>query len=102
MLEVISLKNILGYQEKAIVSREILKKEKGGVTFFSFDKDEGLKEHTAPFDAFVYVLEGQMEISISSISYTLNQDEAIIMPANESHSLKAKEKSKMLLVMIKE
>lgn len=92
---------LLDYQEGAVVSREILKKNTGGVTLFSFDQGEGLSEHTAPFDAMIYVLDGKVEVTISGKPYNLSQGDTIIMPANKPHSLKAIEKFKMLLIMIR-
>jgi quercetin dioxygenase-like cupin family protein len=90
------------YQAGAIVSREILKKKTGTVTLFAFDAGQGLSEHTAPFDAMVYVLEGRVEISISGRPHVLKAGDLIIMPANEPHALKALERFKMVLTMIRQ
>ncbi len=98
MLNLISL---LKYQDDAIISREIIKKDVGTVTLFAFDKGQGLSEHTAPFDALVYIVDGVAEIIISGKSHTAKKGEMIIMPANKPHALKAIKKFKMLLVMIK-
>ena len=95
------LKELVDYQAGSIVSKEIIKKEKGTVTLFAFDKGQGLSEHTAPFDALVYVFDGEAEIMISGKPHNLNDGEIIIMPANKPHSLKATERFKMLLVMIR-
>jgi quercetin dioxygenase-like cupin family protein len=92
---------MVNYQAGAIVSRQITKSEGGNVTLFAFDKGQELSEHTAPFDALVQVLEGQAQIRISGKEYHLNAGEAIIMPANDPHALKAIEPFKMLLTMIK-
>jgi len=92
---------LLDYQDDAVVSREIIKKESGTVTLFAFDKGQGLSEHTAPFDALVYILDGEARINISGKSNTVKKDQAIIMPANKAYSLKAIKKFKMLLIMIK-
>lgn len=92
---------LLRYQKAAVVSREIIRKDSGTVTLFSFDKDEGLSEHTAGFDALVYILDGRAQISISGKQHLLKKGELIIMPANKPHSLKAINKFKMLLVMLK-
>jgi quercetin dioxygenase-like cupin family protein len=67
---------------------------------FAFDKDQGLSEHTAPFDALVYILEGEAQVSISGKLFELKTGDAIIMPANEPHTLKAVQKFKMLLTML--
>jgi quercetin dioxygenase-like cupin family protein len=96
-----NLNSLADYQEGTVVSRAILKKETGNVTFFAFDEGEGLSEHTAPFDAIVLVTEGEAEITISGKSNIVKSGEMIIMPANEPHALKAVEKFKMLLIMIK-
>ena len=85
----------------SVVSRTLINKNIGTVTLFSFDKGEGLSEHTAPFDALVYIFDGEAEISISKQAHPVKKGEMIIMPANEPHALQAKEKFKMLLVMIK-
>jgi quercetin dioxygenase-like cupin family protein len=92
---------LLDYQDNAVVSREIIKKETGTVTLFSFDKGQGLSEHTAPFDALVYIVDGLAEIIISGKSNKVKKGSMIIMPANKPHALKAIKKFKMLLVMIK-
>lgn len=96
-----SLNSLLEFQQGAVVSRVLLKKKSGNITLFAFDEGEGLSEHTAPFDAYVQVLEGNAEIMISGNQYLLSAGEAIVMPAGEPHSLKAVTAFKMLLVMIK-
>lgn len=100
-MQVKNLSDLVKYQENAVVSSEIIKKDAGTVTVFAFDKDQGLSEHTAPFDALVNIIDGQAEVSISGKLFTVKEGEMIIMPANKSHSMKAVEKFKMLLVMIK-
>jgi quercetin dioxygenase-like cupin family protein len=84
-----------------VVSREIVGKKAGTVTVFAFDDGQGLSEHTAPFDALVQVLDGEVEIRISGKPFHLKQGEVIVMPANEPHALKAVSKFKMLLTMIR-
>lgn len=96
-----SLISLVDYQDGSVVSKEVIKKEKGTVTLFAFDKGQGLSEHTAPFDALVYIFDGKAEISIAGKAYFLKAGETIIMPANKAHSLKAVDRFKMLLVMIK-
>jgi YD repeat-containing protein len=93
---------LIEYQEGAVVSREVMKRKTGTVTLFAFDKGQGLSEHTAPFDALVYVLEGQVEISISGQPQVLNGGDMIIMPANQPHALKALQPFKMVLTMIRQ
>jgi quercetin dioxygenase-like cupin family protein len=93
---------LVAYQAGAVVSRELVKKKTGTVTVFAFDKDQGLSEHTAPFDALVYVLDGVAEITIAGTPRRLGKDELILMPANVPHALKAIERFKMMLIMIRE
>lgn len=92
---------IVEYQEGSVVSKEIIKKETGTVTVFAFDKNEGLSEHTAPFDAMVQVIDGTLELTIDGELFTLTKGNMIIMPANIPHALHAKERFKMVLTMIK-
>lgn len=94
--------DLVTYQAGAVVSREIVKKKTGSVTAFAFDREQGLSEHTAPFDALVHVLDGTAEIIIGGEPHTVRQGEMILMPANISHALKAVERFKMLLTMIRE
>lgn len=97
----IALEKLVEYQEGSVISRQIIKKDIGNVTLFAFDEGEGLSEHTAPFDAMVYILDGVAEIVISGKPMRVGKGEMIIMPADEPHSLKAVQRFKMLLVMIK-
>ncbi|RAP53675.1 MAG: cupin [Methanosphaera sp. rholeuAM270] len=92
---------IVEYQEKSVVSTEIIKKDTGTVTLFAFDEGEGLSEHTAPFDALVQVLEGKLKLTIDGEEFILNKADSIIMPANIPHALHAETKFKMILTMIK-
>lgn len=92
---------LLDYQDNAVVSREIVKKDAGTVTLFAFDQGQGLSEHTAPFDAVVYVLDGRVRVNISGKPHMVREGQMIIMPANKPHSLKAIRRFKMLLIMIK-
>ena len=97
----VMLVDLIGYQEGSVVSRTIIDKDEGTVTLFAFDEGQGLSEHTAPFDALVQNLEGEVEITISGKKFPLKKGEMIIMPANEPHALKATKRFKMLLTMIK-
>jgi quercetin dioxygenase-like cupin family protein len=92
---------LVEYQPDAIVSRTVIDKPAGTLTLFAFDKGQGLSEHTAPFDAMVYLLDGTAEVTISGKPLTLKQGEMVIMPANRPHALKALNRFKMMLVMIK-
>lgn len=99
--QIMHIAEMVGYQEGSVVSRQITKTEAGNVTLFAFDEDQGLSEHTAPYDALVHILEGEAEVTISGAPYRLKAGDAIIMPANEPHALKAVQKFKMLLTMIR-
>jgi quercetin dioxygenase-like cupin family protein len=99
--EIINLAGLVDYQEGSIVSRTIIDKPAGTLTLFAFAKDQGLSEHKAPFDAFVYVLDGEAVINISGKPHTVKQGEMVIMPANQPHGLRATKSFKMMLVMVK-
>lgn len=101
VVEIYNLNDMLDYQEGSVVSRTLIDKNEGTVTLFSFDEDQGLSEHKAPFDALVNVIDGKVKITISKKDYILNKGQMIIMPANEPHALKALERFKMMLIMIK-
>lgn len=96
-----NLSNMLQYQENAVVSKTLVQKETGTVTLFAFAKGQGLSEHTAPFDAMVQVIEGEVEIRISGKPFIVQQGEILIMPANEPHALTALTDYKMLLTLIR-
>lgn len=95
------LKDLVAYQDGAVVSRTLLDHKAGTVTLFAFDAGQGLKEHTSPFDALVWLLDGEAEISVSGKSFRLRAGEALWLPANESHALKGVAQFKMVLVMIR-
>ena len=98
----LDIKFLLDYQKDSVVSREVIKKELGTVTFFAFDQGQGLSEHSAPFDAMVQVIDGEAEITISGKKNTVEAGQIIIMPANEPHALQAENSPfKMILTMIK-
>ena len=99
--EILVLAELVNYQDAAVVSRQITKAEAGNVTLFAFDKDQGLSEHTAPFDALAHILEGEAQVIIAGKPFDLKTGDAIIMPANEPHALKAVQRFKMLLTMIR-
>ena len=98
---VLSLRNMIDYQEDAIVSKTLVDRKTGTVTLFAFDKGQGLSEHTVPYDVLIQILEGRARITIESKVLELKEGEAIIMPANSPHTVEAIEKFKMLLVLIK-
>jgi quercetin dioxygenase-like cupin family protein len=95
------LESLVNFQEGTVVSRTIIEKKAGTVTLFAFAQGQGLSEHTAPFDALVYLVDGDAEITISGKPHRIKGGETIIMPANETHALKAVSDFKMLLVMIR-
>jgi quercetin dioxygenase-like cupin family protein len=99
--KILDLKTLIDYHKGSIVSREILKKEKGTVTIFSFDQGQGLSEHTAPFDAMVQILEGEAVITISGEPHAVEAGQTIIMPANKPHAVSAEKPFKMILAMIR-
>ncbi len=99
--QVVKPVDLVGYQAGSIVSRTIIDKGTGTLTLFAFDEGQGLSEHTAPFNALVYVIDGEAQVTISGESLSLKEGEIVIMPANQPHSLKAINRFKMMLVMIK-
>jgi quercetin dioxygenase-like cupin family protein len=98
---VLNLADLIDYQKGSVVSRQIVNKKTGTITVFAFDKGEGLSEHTAPFDALVYIIDGNAKITLAGKPYHLKKGELIIMPANAVHALKAVARFKMALIMIR-
>jgi quercetin dioxygenase-like cupin family protein len=96
-----NLSGLISYQEGSVVSRTLIDKNAGTVTLFAFDQNQGLSEHTAPYDALVLVIEGQADFTIAGKHVKLKQGEVTIMPANKPHALVAASQFKMLLTMIK-
>lgn len=99
--EAIPAAGLLSYQNGAVVSRTLLKHTAGSVTMFAFDEGQGLSEHTSPFDAFVYLLEGGAEITVSGKPIVANTGDLVLLPANEPHGLKATTRFKMMLTMLR-
>lgn len=93
--------DLVEYQDGAVVSRTLIKQDKGTVTLFAFDRGQALSEHTAPFDALVQVLEGEAEITIAGQTHLVHGGQMIIMPADQPHAIRAVERFKMLLTMIR-
>jgi quercetin dioxygenase-like cupin family protein len=93
--------DLVQYQDGAVVSREIVRKPAGNITLFAFDEGQGLSEHTAPFDALVQVVEGDAEITIAGQPHRVQGGEMILMPAGQPHALKALQRFKMILTMIR-
>ena len=96
-----NLKDNVDYAGGSVVSKTLLKKNTGNITLFAFDAGQGLSEHTSPFDAVVYILDGSARIMIGGIPQTVKSGEMLVMPANVSHALQAEESFKMLLIMIR-
>ena len=99
--EVVRLIDLVNYQEGSVVSRTLVNRTTATVTLFAFDEGQGLSEHTAPFDAVAHLLEGEAEIVVSGKPLRTTAGEAVLMPANQPHSLKALSRFKMLLTMIR-
>ena len=99
---VFSLEEAIEYTDGGVISKQLTKSKAGNLTLFSFDKEQGLSEHKTPFDAIVLILDGEAEITIGGKLHLLKKGESIIMPANVPHALKAVERFKMLLTMIRD
>lgn len=99
--EIYTLRESVEYSNGSTVSKIVSKNDAGNITLFAFDKGQSLSKHTAPFDAFIQILDGKAKIIIDDKPYNMNEGEGIIMPANISHAVEATERFKMLLVMIK-
>jgi quercetin dioxygenase-like cupin family protein len=99
--QVVNTADLVAYQADSVISRQVLGKLTGTVTLFAFDAGQGLSEHTAPFDALVSILDGVAEVTIAGQPFPLAQGEMILMPANQPHALSAKQRFKMMLIMIR-
>jgi quercetin dioxygenase-like cupin family protein len=99
---IMNFPGMVEYSENGIISKRVLDKKTGNVTLFSFDTGQRLSEHTAPFDAMVQCIDGEVEVLIDRKPYLLKAGESIIMPANIPHAVNAISRFKMLLTMIKE
>ncbi len=99
---VFELKDLVSYQEGTVASRMLVNRKSGSITIFSFDKDEGLSEHTAPFDAVVTILDGECEVWVAGETFAMHEGQTIVFPANVPHALSAVSRFKMSLSMIKD
>lgn len=97
----IDLKELIAYQDGSVVSKTLNDKKVGTITLFAFDEGQGLSEHTAPYDAFVEIVDGEADITIAGTDHRVKEGQFIIMPANQPHALRAVTPFKMLLVMIR-
>ncbi len=100
--KVFSMENSIEYSSGGVISKQVMRKKSGNVTLFSFDKDQGLTEHTSPYDAMAHIIDGIAEIKIDGEPHVLKTGDCIIMPANHPHALHALEPFKMVLTMIKQ
>jgi len=100
--KVLTLKDLVDYQDGTVASRMIVNTKAGSITLFSFDEDEGLSEHTAPFDAVVTILDGECEVWVQGVTYQMKEGDTIIFPAGIPHALSAVTRFKMSLTMIRE
>jgi quercetin dioxygenase-like cupin family protein len=96
------LSGLVSYEAGSIVSRTIINRETGTVTLFAFDEGEGLSEHTAAYDALLYVMEGEALVTVEGVDNDLKQGEGIILPAGKTHAVRAVAQFKMILTMIRE
>ena len=101
MAQALGVAGLVSYQDGSVVSRTLLDKKAGTITMFAFAEGEGLSEHTAPFDAFVQIIDGTAESTVDGEMHMVHDGEMIIMPANKPHALRAARQFKMLLVMIR-
>jgi quercetin dioxygenase-like cupin family protein len=99
--EVLQMADLVAYADGAVVSRTLLKSKAGNVTLFAFDADQGLSEHTAPFDALVQVLDGRGEFTVGGKVHELSPGQTLLMPANIPHAVRATARFKMLLTMLR-
>ncbi|WP_214040980.1 cupin domain-containing protein [Methanoculleus sp.] len=100
--KVLRLADLVAYQDGTVASRMVVNKPAGSITLFSFDEDEGLSEHTAPYDAVVTILDGECEVWVAGETHQMSAGETIIFPANAPHALSAITRFKMSLTMIRE
>jgi quercetin dioxygenase-like cupin family protein len=98
---VVAQSALVQYQSGAVVSRTLIKKSAGTVTAFAFDAGEGLSEHTAPYDALVFGVDGEAEISIAGVAHRVSAGQLLKLPAERPHAVKAITSFKMILVMIR-
>ncbi|MGQ9781169.1 MAG: cupin domain-containing protein [Nitrososphaeria archaeon] len=99
--KVVKVSDLVRYQDGAVVSRTLIDEDAGTVTLFAFDRGQGLSEHTVPYDAIIFVIEGSASITVGGKSFNLEEGQMIIMPAREPHSVKSITRFKMILVMIR-
>jgi quercetin dioxygenase-like cupin family protein len=96
----LDLANSIEYSTDSVVSRTLIENKAGTITIFAFDAGQGLSEHSAPFDAVVQVLDGDTELTIGGEKVNATSSQMIVMPANVSHAVQARQRFKMLLTML--
>ena len=99
--QALPLLGLVNYQDGSVVSRVVLKREKGNITIFAFGEGQGLSEHTSPFDALVQAIEGEAEITVAGKPIALKAGEVVLLPAEKPHAVKATTRFKMLLTMVR-
>jgi quercetin dioxygenase-like cupin family protein len=99
--QALELQTLVDYQRSAVVSKTLIDKKVGTISLFAFDEGQGLSEHTAPYDAFVYIFDGEAVVTIAGAPHAVKKGDVIIMPAHKPHELRAVTKYKMMLVMIR-
>jgi len=99
--QLMTLNQVVDYQVGAVVSKTLVDKKIGTITVFAFAAEQGLSEHTAPFDAVVQVIDGEAKVTVAGKDYQVAAGQMIIMPANQPHALRAEQPFKMVLVMIR-
>jgi quercetin dioxygenase-like cupin family protein len=92
---------MVDYAEGSIVSRTLVESKGGTVTLFALDAGQSLSEHTAPFDAFVFVFDGEGEFTVGGKAHRVTTGQVLMMPADIPHAVKAEEPFKMLLTMLR-
>ena len=97
----VDLGSAVDYSEDSIVSKTLIDKKTGTLTLFAFGEGQGLSEHTAPFDATVFILDGEAELTIGGKGVSAKTGQMVIMPADVPHALRAVTPFKMLLIMIR-
>jgi quercetin dioxygenase-like cupin family protein len=101
LLEGCGVVDLVAYQDQSVVSQILVKKKAGTVTLFAFDKGQELSEHKTPFDALLYLLDGSAEIAVGGVQHRITAGDMLLLPANVPHEVKAPERFKMLLVLIR-
>ena len=99
--KIFNANELVNYTEGGVVSKELIHNNAGSVTLFSFDAGQGLSQHTAPFDAFIQVIDGEMVLNVEGIDNHINAGASFIIPAGALHSVKAAQRFKMIITMVR-